>query len=509
MNARRLPRAGGFGRAAPALLALAVLALAVEGCASLGLGSGCSTCGGAGPVATVRRFGQRVFHRNAGCADCGGGIIGGGAVIEPVAPPIITTPPAVVPEAVGPAVGAPPPSADEAPLDLRPLPAGEGPEPTTDLRGNRRGAGLQMAGRDNVSRAGGRGAAGPASPDPLARFEARLEAPAAPDVGAEAGPSPPPQGTPPASQVAPEIQPSEEAPDASSLHSGAEDLEVPPRPLDVPAALAPGFSRFENVEPKLSGGALPSESGWSWLVEQGYRTVLDLRPMGQIRQEEVARINSSGLRHLALPVTDENVADPSTLALFAALVGPEASRPLFFFDADGSHAAVLWYLHRVVDLRDAPEDAVRQADAIGPRVPALWDRATALVDRSRPAPAASTVPAPEPPEFPAPDREPEAAPARKAAANLEAKAEAVLDRAAALVRSHVNPPAPPAAPPQAPPPIPPDPTAWRPYATLAATGLTVPLFFLGRSAISHVARPKASPTGAEHARRSLPDASGA
>lgn len=503
MIARRPGQAGGFGRAAPALgrrlvwVGVALMSLTLSGCAALGLPSICSPCG------PVKQLGRRIFNRPVPYAVYDEpGLIGVAAppveVIE--APPLIEGP-AMAP-APGPTLVNPPPPAEEAPpLDLRPLDNGSSSsnKPTTSHQ--------SLRPRDDVQTARHEASPSGLNNDPLKHFVPRLEAPAdltgVPPPADEVQPAaaepteeaePSPTG---AVQTLPELQPTPEI---------EGDAEASTDPVEAAASLAPGFRSFLSVEPRLAGGSLPEPSGWSWLADQGFRTVLDLRPLQESRHEDLARINSAGLRYLALPIQDEDVGDQTVLDRFAAEISEDSARPVYFFDTEGSRAAVLWYLQRVVNQQGAPQDAARQADEIGPRDPELWARAMAFVEQVRPP--ATSPNAPMPPEAPVPDLDeaPVNPPIPKASLNLLDTVVAVVTPLLDGSNAADDAPAP-----DPPAPKPQDPHAWRSFAALAVAGLTVPLAFFGRSAVSQVARVchRASLPPGPPPPKSLPDESDA
>jgi protein tyrosine phosphatase (PTP) superfamily phosphohydrolase (DUF442 family) len=493
MSTYRSKGLGGFTRAAPRrrgpVLALALAGLTLAGCQSMGLNlCGNGSCGSPDPCAQqgpLRRLGQRVFqgHNRRGAVvvdGCEPGFLGAAPA---VGAPVVTTPGVAAPGAVV-TPGESPFGEEPSPLDLRPIGPAAEPSGSSAAPGNTNGAN-----RSNPGTTGARGDAGRAvyetmrpgggldtarrdGADPLAGLP-RLDAPAElsevpggvpPEADAFAAPAPPPDS--------------------------GEPIEAGRNPLPEAGALslAPGIGSFKLVEPRLAAGSLPGARGWSWLAEQGYRTVLDLRPSDQLRSEDLALINASGLRYVALPTSDADVASPSHLARFAAEIGQDAARPIYVFDSDGARVSVLWYLHEVANQNVAPDEAARVAAEIGPRVEALWARAATVVERLKPpttpaaTPATNETTVPEPPGGPVPDREPPAATpppstnpnpaaATPKTAGLLSGVRAYFDR---LFPQDQTPPAPP------------DPTAWRPLAALAVAGLSLPLAFIGRTAITRI-----------------------
>src|SRR5262249_31566806 len=145
---------------------------------------------------------------------------------------------------------------------------------------------------------------------------------------------------------------------ARSEDARAEDEVSLTVAADTSSGPGTGMARFASVDPKLAGGSLPSTAGLGWLVEKGYRTVLDLRESAEVSPTFIAEAAKRGLRYVALPVSLKAL-DSDRLARFQfELAAPEA-RPLYFFDSDGSRAGALWYIRRVTQDHVDPQLARR------------------------------------------------------------------------------------------------------------------------------------------------------
>jgi protein tyrosine phosphatase (PTP) superfamily phosphohydrolase (DUF442 family) len=233
------------------------------------------------------------------------------------------------------------------------------------------------------------------------------------------------------------------------------------------------------VEPQLAAGSVPTAAGWIFLAEKGYRTVLDLRPRAEVRPGDDAAASHAGLRYVILPVTPETLEE--RVSRFEDEVALAGNRPLFFFDTDGSRPAALWRLHLLA--RGTPDTEADAAVAeIGPIEPSLNEAVARYLTARKPKPANGPQPTtttpptidsaasrtPEPPPQPAPVAavEPESAPTS-------------------------------------------DPTAWRPYAAMLLTSLSVPLAFVGRAALGSVSFRRASLPAPATRPLSLPPSSGA
>jgi protein tyrosine phosphatase (PTP) superfamily phosphohydrolase (DUF442 family) len=241
---------------------------------------------------------------------------------------------------------------------------------------------------------------------------------------------------------------------------------------------APGIKRFKVVEPKLAGGSLPAAAGWDWLAETSYKTVLDLRDASDDRQAAVAVAANKGFRYISLPISADKLDDAMVNRFYDELA-MSGGRPLFFFDTEGTRAATLWYIKQIaVDHLDS-STAEKTAAEIGPSDPKFTLAAARYLDDLKSASAAVTSPQSpaastqaSPPAIPAPSA-PAAASTNPAEPKspLEPGAKAVeLQQTTAVLGLPTQG-------------QPSDPTAWRSYAALLMTGLTVPLAYVGRSAL--------------------------
>jgi protein tyrosine phosphatase (PTP) superfamily phosphohydrolase (DUF442 family) len=307
--------------------------------------------------------------------------------------------------------------------------------------------------------------------------------------------------TPPVAPPADEIQVAEPAkPDTpagdsitttnTAVPTPAESVELPVKPVEVPVSVAPGFKRFKVVDRQLAGGTVPTESGWAFLLEKGYKTVIDLRETSEVQAADVALAARSGFRYIPLPVTPQTL-NAATLAKFQEEITLAGSRPLLFFDDNGARPAVMWYLKQVSIDKIDPADAAREAEEIGPRDTKYWLAAASLLEGAKvpgvaPAPADgdSTISVPTP--APGPD-----APLPTSPATTSAETEFPV--------AQQSPESTPVA----------DPTGWKPYAALMVAGLGLPVAYVSRSVLSYRPFAKASLPAPSRAAKAIASSSDA
>ena len=453
MTTMRWFRAGATPRGTPAfrrslrrhpvvLLALAVAALSQTGCQSGPFG--CGTCGLGNKVRAttelVLRPVRNAFRPIPAASCCGGS---GGIGVES-APISYGSPTVISPAPMGTSVGSPLPAPTESlPSNLEPIPSAT-PGPPPSGSGPAGEASPAQGAKPSTSKTNyeafrhksGQGQSRPGalarsaapSPEPTKRSAQgpkRAPVPAASDSSdpldnlppielpadlTRSNPSPP-APTSPAKLLAREgFAPGSISPLA------AKAAEALPPGTDV----APGIRRFGGVESKLAGGSLPDSSGLDWLVEMGYKTVLDLREDSDLSPTFVADVARRGLRYVALPISLKTV-DQEHVSRFQFEISLANARPLFFCDADGTRAGVMWYIRRVTLDKVDPLIARRDAEELGLNDTKFWRAAESYLDLWRASQASAPTPASAPaPKNNDPTPAPVPAPGPKADANAPA-----------------------------------------------------------------------------------------
>jgi hypothetical protein len=300
---------------------------------------------------------------------------------------------------------------------------------------------------------------------------------------------------------------------------------------ESPLGGAPGINRFAAVDLKLAGGSAPSSEGLNWLVEKGYKTLLDLRETSEANPSFIAEAANRGLRYISFPMNPKNV-DRDHLARFNFELSVSEARPLYFFDSDGSRAGVLWYIRRITLDKVSSQIARREAEQLGLSEPSSWLVATSFIDRldaplarrpsskadeqskspsTKPTDSSSDTPKggvgsdPPAPTQPLPKSPSQAnrkfdSPALDQA-NVHSPMSATnVPQRASDVAARLSPSPAPLPPPR-------DLSAWKPFAALVVTGLTLPLaYWTGNVVPAILAKTRASLPGPGPRPKSLPRA---
>jgi protein tyrosine phosphatase (PTP) superfamily phosphohydrolase (DUF442 family) len=134
-----------------------------------------------------------------------------------------------------------------------------------------------------------------------------------------------------------------------------------------PPALPVGIPQYAVVKDRVASGRRPLlDDGLDWLRENGFRTVLHLRPPGEDDATDRKEVEKRGLKYVSLEVSPQTLTR-KLVEDFTRLARDAAGYPLFVYDRDGSLAGGLWYLHfRMAE--GMPDEAARlRAGALGLR----------------------------------------------------------------------------------------------------------------------------------------------
>lgn len=389
----KAPRPRAKGRSSWGFVALALLALSLEGCQSGMLGPCCGLRQKVGNG--FRNLGSTVFGRRGapagGCCDGAGEVMGGEVYTEgtPIMAPGGMSPssPIIVPSS--------PAGSEERVPQLDPI----DPKKSSSTSGSsssriggifgRRAANSPLP-TDSAGRglAGGRGRS-----DVLAQsVQSSVESAPAASAGGSAPVSNdlldnlPPVASQRESVVTPTPAP------ASNASSSDATLKPAAFPIELADAGTPGIVRFGSVAPNLSGGSVPDVKGLDWLKEKGYRTLLDLRESSEVDAGFVEQVRQRGFRYVSLPVVSSRL-DPKQVEQFQQEVARVDNRPLYFFDSNGSRPGMLWLVKRVGSEGIDSGSAAREAEELGLSDPTLRAAAIALAEKQRSAgPAAAPAP---------------------------------------------------------------------------------------------------------------------
>jgi protein tyrosine phosphatase (PTP) superfamily phosphohydrolase (DUF442 family) len=144
-----------------------------------------------------------------------------------------------------------------------------------------------------------------------------------------------------------------------------ESVSPPPKPpeetkktLEGPDGI-PQFAKVQDKPSLVSSGLKPFADGLDWLRDQGYNTVLFIRPPGADDSLDRDRIVQRGLKYKTLELSAD-ILSAARVEEFEQILAESANKPLYIYDDDGTVAGGLFYLH-FLKVDKTPEAKAREA----------------------------------------------------------------------------------------------------------------------------------------------------
>jgi protein tyrosine phosphatase (PTP) superfamily phosphohydrolase (DUF442 family) len=154
---------------------------------------------------------------------------------------------------------------------------------------------------------------------------------------------------------------------AKLMPPAEEDRPAAP-PKDLPPPEEPKFSaeipQYNLVSDNVSAGIQPFPEGFTWLKNNGYRTVVFLRTPGEDDSALRAEIEAKGLRYVTLEVGPKTL-NRELVQEFGRVIRDTKGHPLFAFDKKGMPAGAMWYLHFRLNEQATDADARGRATRLG------------------------------------------------------------------------------------------------------------------------------------------------
>jgi uncharacterized protein (TIGR01244 family) len=160
-------------------------------------------------------------------------------------------------------------------------------------------------------------------------------------------------------------------------------------PALVLAAKAPQTYGIPNATfplPGVMAAGQPTGEQIQLLAEEGYRTVIDLRPPGEPRGfDEPEAAKQSGLTYVDIPVTPATLDQATIDRFFNAL--RKAETPVLLHCGNSNRVGALLYAWLVLERGESPAKALGKAKAAGLSHPEMIEKVRKLVaERQAPPP---------------------------------------------------------------------------------------------------------------------------
>jgi uncharacterized protein (TIGR01244 family) len=138
--------------------------------------------------------------------------------------------------------------------------------------------------------------------------------------------------------------------------------------------------------PGVMAAGQPTGEQIQLLAEEGYRTVIDLRPPDEPRGfDEPDAAKQSGLAYVNIPVTPATL-DQATIDRFLDALR-KAERPVLLHCSSSNRVGGLLYAWLVLERKEPPAKALEKARAAGLRSPEILEKVQKLVAERRTSPS--------------------------------------------------------------------------------------------------------------------------
>lgn len=143
-----------------------------------------------------------------------------------------------------------------------------------------------------------------------------------------------------------------------------------------------GIPNATFPEPGVMAAAQPTGEQIQLAAEDGYRTLLDLRPREEPREfDEILAARQNGLAYVNIPVTLATLGQATIDRFLEAM--ERAERPVLLHCGTANRVGAMIYAWLVLEKRLPPEQALKRAKAAGLRQPELIEKVTKLVAERR------------------------------------------------------------------------------------------------------------------------------
>jgi uncharacterized protein (TIGR01244 family) len=145
-----------------------------------------------------------------------------------------------------------------------------------------------------------------------------------------------------------------------------------------------GIANATFPEPGVMAAGQPTGEQLQLLAEEGYHTVIDLRPAEEPHGfDEVEAARQNGLTYVNIPVTPDTL-DQATIDRFVEAMRA-AKRPVLLHCSSSNRVGALYYAWLVLEKGLKAEEALSRSKAAGLRSPELTGKVRKLLAERKPA----------------------------------------------------------------------------------------------------------------------------
>lgn len=127
----------------------------------------------------------------------------------------------------------------------------------------------------------------------------------------------------------------------------------------------------------------PSEADLKLLKDRGVKTIINLRTADELDWDEAGAVRALGMKYVHVPVGSPDDLTDASFGKLCKLLKDADGNPTVLHCASANRVGAVWLAHRIADDGLDYEAALKEAEQVGLRSPALRDKAKQYVEKKR------------------------------------------------------------------------------------------------------------------------------
>lgn len=128
----------------------------------------------------------------------------------------------------------------------------------------------------------------------------------------------------------------------------------------------------------------PSQDDFKLASENGIKTVIDLRAKGELDWDEAALVKKLGMAYVHVPFKSAAELSDDKFDAVRKVLMDKAKKPILLHCQSANRVGAIWLAHRVLDHNLSYDDALKEAETVGLKSPALSQKAKDYIERKKP-----------------------------------------------------------------------------------------------------------------------------
>jgi uncharacterized protein (TIGR01244 family) len=130
----------------------------------------------------------------------------------------------------------------------------------------------------------------------------------------------------------------------------------------------------------------PKPDDFKMAKEGGIKTVINLRQKDELDWDEEAVIKKLGMAYFNLPFKTPAQLSDAVFDEARKILNDKNNKPILLHCASANRVGAIWLAHRVLDHGLSFDDAFKEAETVGLKLPAFKDKAKSYVERKQKTP---------------------------------------------------------------------------------------------------------------------------